>query len=55
MTSQVGARFFKYEKNYFSEESVGILQHIKRVIHSKCIHKTQTKYSEQIRPTKQSE
>ena len=32
----------------------GLLQHIKSVTHSKYIHKTQTKYSEQIRQTKQS-
>ena len=50
MTSQVSVRFFKYEKNYFTGESVehlnlkkGLLQHIKSVTHSKCIHKSQTK------------
>ena len=55
MTSQVSVRFFKYEKTYFTGESVkhlnlkkGLLQHIKSVTHSKYIHKTQAKYSEQI-------
>ena len=50
MTSQVRVRFFKYEMNYFTGESVqhlnlkkGLLQHIKSVTHSKYIHKSQTK------------
>ena len=41
MTSQLGVRFFKYEKYYFSGESVehlslkkSLLQHIKSVTHS---------------------
>ena len=34
MTSQVGARFFKYEKNYFSGESVEHLQVLKRAYSS---------------------